>query len=1407
MAQDTIAEDQAEVPSDTQESTRKAGPLRWAARIVGGLLATLVLIVLAALVFLHTAPGRQFIVDEIAKVAPASGLKVEVGRIEGSVLWSSTLYDVRFRDANDVLFLEVPEVELNWRPYRWFTSGLDVRHLVLHDGTLRAFPELEPGDPDAPILPDFDIRVDRFVIDNLTVAEGLLGGAQRSVDFLARADIRDGKVLLDADGEFGGGDAFALLIDAEPDGNDFDIDLNWRAPAGGFLASMVGAEEGLQVTIAGDGSWNAWKGDVLAVQGGENLVDLDLYNEAGQYRLVGDIRPGGYVTGIPARALGEVVRLSAAGTLEDSILDGNFLLNGAGVDVEGVGAVDLANNRFDALDFTARLLDPTLFSETVQFNESTLTGTLDGAFRDLTLVHELQVGELDASGTVLTGLVQQGTLRWDGTRATVPLNATVERVTSGNELVDPRLVGGTLAGTLVYQGSSLLSDNLRLRFPGLDARLALDGNLESGIYRLAGPVDVRGLEFDNIGNVDTAARIRFTLGGAAGWSLETSLQGRVSPVTNDTLANLAGNPILFSGNAVLGGDRPIVFNNFAIDADLLQARLDGRVDDAGTTLVGTGRHAEYGPFTVEALIAEDGPRAELVFADPLPAAGLTDVRVALSPTENGFNIETSGGSMLGQFDGLLDLVIAENGDTRIGVTRLTVAESVVTGDLALVDGGVRGGLDIARGGLNGTIALAPNADGQGFEADVTAMNAVFQGPTPLSINRGNLQASGTFGSVTNINGTFSAQGIRYGSLFLGRAAGNAQMRDGTGTFDAALAGARGSRVSLALNGQINPDRIAVAAKGAFAGREINMPRRAVLLKTADGGWALQKTQLSYGNEGFVIAEGRMGGDLPLQGKLSLSDLPLSLIDVTGADLGLGGTISGVVEMASGRSGMPVADARVMVDGLTRSGLSLTSQPVDLALVLNLSETAMQTRAVMRANGSTTGRLQALISNLPVSGGLNERLYRGDLQAQLRYNGPATALWRLAALDFFDVTGPLQVAANATGTLGNPQVRGSLAGDSLRVQSVLTGSDIEDVRARGRFNGSRLELTSFAGNAPNGGRVSGSGIVDLSGMTAERGPQIDLRLAAIQAEVLDLKTMGATVSGPMRIISNGIGGTIAGRLTVRKARWRLGRAEEAAVLPNIATREINLPADRAPARAASSPWRFMIDASAERGIEVDGMGLESEWSADVQLRGTTDNPIILGEANVIPRQGFYSFAGTRFELTRGRIDFDGGAPPDPRVDILAETEVDGLQVAVNVTGNSSLPVITFSSVPALPEEELLARLLFGGSITELSATDALQLGAAVASLRGGSGVGPINKLRNAIGLDRLRIISADPALGRGTSVALGKNVTRRLYVEIITDGAGYSATEAEFAITSWINLLATVSTVGRNGVAAEYRRDY
>jgi translocation and assembly module TamB len=1377
--------------------------LRW----LGTGAVALVALLLLAVAWLHTGWGRQWVVDQITAYAPASGLSVEVGRIEGSVLWGATLRDVKLRDAKGTLFLEVPEVDLNWRPLKFFFTGLDVRHLVLHRGTLYAAPELIPGDPEAPILPDFDIRVDRLVVDDLTIAKGLLG-EERMVDFRARADVRDGRVLLDANGALGGGDTLKALVDAYPDRNRFDLDLDYRAPAGGLLASLTGADNASRVRIVGDGTWQAWNGALVVTQGGANIGAFRLRNRRGTYSLVGQVRPEDYLKGLPAAALGEVASLAVVGTLKDSVVDGTFALRGRGVSFDADGAADLNDNTFDRLETQLVLLDSELFGPGLSFRDAVVKATFDGPFRQFSAPIELTVGEADLGGTVLRNFVERGTVSYDGTRWVLPLDASVAAITSGNALIDPRLVRGTLRGTVVLADERLTSDGLVLRFPGLAADLTLRGDVTRGGYALAGPVEARGLVLENLGTIDAGGKILFKIGSGVPWTLQANFNGRMPRVTNATLANIAGSNIRFQGGVLLGSGRPIAFDRTRLTASKLTLTIDGKVENGRTTLAGSGRHVDYGPFTVEAALADDGPRATLVFANPYPAAGLRDVRVALAPTRDGFRIETAGQSTLGPFDGLIDLTMPARGPTRIVIEKLDVWRTTVAGALTLGDGAAAGTLTLAGGGLDGTIALVPRGGGQGFDVVLKADNASFGGATPLAIRQAEIDLSGTLGASSwTVNGSASGAGISYGTLFVGRFGGRAQVTDGRGTFQASLTGRRGTRFALQLAGDVAPERIAVAARGDYGGRDIAMPRRAVLLKTADGGWALQKTQLGFGR-GFLLVEGRLGGSEPAQGRLSLANMPLSLLDVAGSDFGLGGTVSGIVDLGSGPNGVPTGEARIMVDNLTRSGLVLSSRPLDLALVARLSPRVLQARAVLRDEGTTEGRLQASITNLPTAGALFDRLYAGTLFAQLRFNGPAEALWRLSTVELIDVTGAAQVAADVTGSLGRPQVRGSLAGDALRVQSALTGSDIRNVRVRGRFSGSRLQLASFAGTSPNGGRVSGSGFVDLSGISAERGPQMDIRLAMANAQVMNLANMGATVTGPMRIVSNGVGGTIAGRLRVASARWQLGVAESAHnTLPTIRTREINLPPDIRLAAAQAAPWRYLIDAVAPGGVEVDGMGLDSEWSADVKLRGTTAAPRIGGEARVVPRQGFYDFAGVRFDITRGAIFFQGESPPDPRIDIRAETVSEGLAVAVTVTGNSSKPEIAFSSVPALPEEELLARMLFGDGVSSLSATDALQLGAAVASLRGGGGMDPINRLRTAIGLDRLRIVPADPALDRGTAIALGKNFGRRFYGELITDGQGYSATEVEFRVTSWLSLLASVNTINRQSVRAEYRRDY
>ncbi len=1413
--------------------------------LAGGILAA----------FIGTDSGSTFVKNQIDGRDFGDTLRVDVGDIEGSVYSKPTLVDVTITTFDPVLdaagepiagrrgpkrmeiFLERATVDADLLRYlrtslsgtiisgldqtvaralgldaEKFAPELNLRLVDIDGGELRYMSELESPDTGNDPIPDIDLEIEKLTIDDFLFPAGTLTEQDLKLALDTSLVLDDGMALVDGSGSVGD-DAFDVDL-AYKTGQPFRLALDVEATDGGPLTALAGLDGAYDARIRGQGTLDKWTGYALASRDDVRLGAFRLTVQDKRASLLGIANPSPFLAGTAAQALGERVRISAVANIEDLLdtesraFDGSFELIGAGVRASGGGTVDLAQVAFDGFDFEAAVTDSNLLGETAQLEDVRIDGVLNGPLANLSIRHNLTASRIAAGAVELSDIAQAGEAKYRDGRLILPLRLSVGRILTGNEMADPRLTDGTIAGNLVYAGDTLTSDQLDISFPGADARLSLDANLATQAIRLRGPAAINRVPIETLGVVNGGGRIDFAYSGDGSWTLTSDFDAAVPVVTNDTIANLAGPRLDIAGGVTVTSNGPITFRQVRLDSRQLDLVLDGRVNDGETSVAGRGRHTQYGAFTVEAALTGRGPEAILVFAEPLPAAGLKDVRVALSPTEEGFAIETQGQSMLGAFDGELGLVSPADGPTRIAIQRLTVAETEVTGDLALGDGGVDGNLAFVGGGVDGTIALAPRGGGQGFTVDLNASNARFGGETPIVIAQGSVQGSGVFAGGISDPGTtadamITAQGVSYGSLFIGRLAANAQLRNGLGEVTASVSGRRDSRFALQLNGQIAPERISVAARGEYAGERISMPRRAVLTP-ADGGWQLAPTQVNFAG-GKTLLEGEFGGSRTRL-DLALDDMPLTLVDIALDDLGLGGTISGSVVYDAPARGLPSGEARVTIDGLTRSGLVLASRPIDLSLVGKLTADRLEARAVLDDEGGQRGRIQMLVSNLPSSGDLVPRLQAGDLVAELRYQGPAAALWRLAAIDAFDFTGPASVAADITGTLANPQLRGSLASDQLRVQSSLSGTDIRDVSVRGNFAGSRLRLTRFSGTASNGGTVSGSGYVDLANLGAGQGPEMDIRVAANNARLLNARGISATLTGPLRIVSNGVGGTIAGRVRVDRASWAFGVADEDVSLPDIPTEEINLPFDIAPPSAGGAPWRYLINAVAPSRVDVDGMGLDSEWSANIRLRGTTDDPRIGGEARVV--RGFYSFAGTRFELTRGRIDFDESGPIDPQIDIVAETQDNGIDVEVSVQGNGQNPEIGFSSTPALPEEEILARLLFGGSVTDLSATDAVQLGAALASLRGGGGgLDPINQLRTAIGLDRLRIVGADPALNRGTGVALGKNFGRKFYVELITDGRGYTATELEFRVTSWLSLLAAVSSIGRESAVAEISRDY
>jgi translocation and assembly module TamB len=1375
---------------------------RRAARALATAVLLALLLVLGAIWAIDTDPGHRFLADRLAAARPQSGLRIHVGRIDGSIWGRMRLSDVRLSDPDGV-FLEAPKLLLDWRPAERVFNRLTLREIAADLVLLHRAPRLRPGEGQGQILPSFDMSVGRLSVTKLQLNPPV-AGARRIIRLDARAELRAGRALIQVQAGAGRSDRLAVLLDAEPDRNRFDVSAAAISPENGVLGSVLGTRRPLDFRLRGDGDWQHWRGNARLLVNREPTLDLALRADAGRYRLSGTIVTANLLVGKLKRLTEPAIVVTGEGTLENRRLSGSLRLRSPALYLAARGTVDLVEGSFDPLSIDAGLLRPPALFPNMTGRDIRLTVVLDGTFRSARYAYRLAAPRIAFDETGFEQVRASGEGRLSPAPVRVPLRLGATRVTGVGDVAGGILSRLQVRGMLDVTSRRVSGRMLQFGSDKLRGTLDLGIDLATGRYDVALTGTLGRYLIPGLGIVDVESRLN-VLPGTGGRGTLVTGRGRaaVRRFDNAFLRSLAGGLPRIETGLVRTPDGIVHFRGLRLTAPALSLTGNGyRRKDGTFHFEGVGTQARYGPVTLVLDGAIDHPQLRLRLQRPADALGLAGVEAALDPVPGGFTWRAAGGSALGPFTAEGRISTPADAPAAVEVASLHVTGAEARGVLRSDPAGFVGRLNVT-GPLAGTVDFAPAGEIQRIETHLTASEARLAGPAAFAVRRGRLDANILLDpAATAIDVRVAAAGLRRGSLSLARLTGQVRLRGGQGTAEAAIAGSRGRAFQLRLGADLTPDQVRVTAAGTVDGKPLALGAPAVLRRDGEGGWRLAPATLSYAGGSATIAgrSGPAGSALDLR----LNAMPLGVLDLGYPRLGLAGAATGSVAFSLGPQGVPNGRASVTIRRLSRAGLQYASTPIDLGVNALIDGRGAVVRAVANSGGRTIGRGQARLAPLGPGAELASRLAAAPLLAQLRFRGPADVLWRLTGVDAVDVAGPIVVAADARGRLDAPVIRGSIGSDAARVTIGAIGADVTGAALRARFDGARLIVDSFRGRAGQG-TVSATGRFDLA---ASEGLGFSLALQAEDALLLNSDDLGATVTGPLTVRYGPDGGTIGGEVRLNRGRFRLGQAAAAAAssAPPLNVTELNRPDDEAEAVALPSPWRLDLRANARNRLAVTGLGLDSEWRARLAIRGTTEAPRITGEAELV--RGGYEFAGRRFELERGFIRFNGESPPDPALDITAEAGITGLNATIRVTGTGQKPEIAFTSVPSLPEDELLSRLLFGTSINNLSAPEALQLAAAVNSLRDpGGGLDPINAVRRAAGLDRLRILPADVATGQRTTVAAGKYVTRRVYVEVATDGQGYSATRVEWELTRWLSLLSSISTLGRTSANIRISKDY
>jgi autotransporter translocation and assembly factor TamB len=278
-----------------------------------------------------------------------------------------------------------------------------------------------------------------------------------------------------------------------------------------------------------------------------------------------------------------------------------------------------------------------------------------------------------------------------------------------------------------------------------------------------------------------------------------------------------------------------------------------------------------------------------------------------------------------------------------------------------------------------------------------------------------------------------------------------------------------------------------------------------------------------------------------------------------------------------------------------------------------------------------------------------------------------------------------LAAALEGPLGEPLVSGTMTVNNGRIRHFSLPHALESINGVMRFDTRSIRLDELSAQL-GGGPVTFGGSIGFDGY---RPGRFDVTMSGTSMVVRFPEGMRSTVDAELTLQGTIEGATLSGEVTVREGEYTrafdtggsfLDLAESA---PQLASTTIQ----------TTVPLRYDVRVNAPSTIEVRNNNMQLLASADLQLRGTYDRPLLFGRAEI--RDGEVLFEGKRYIVTRGTIDFNNPTRIEPFFDLEAETRVrvpgETYTVTLSFVGTFDRLAMQAESEPFLPEIEVLALL--------------------------------------------------------------------------------------------------------------------
>jgi translocation and assembly module TamB len=1390
--------------------------------------------------------------------------QIRLSNIDGILGSDVSIRQITISDAEGV-WLRVNNASLNWNQAALFLGRLEVNSLradsieyVRNAIPVEGAVDLPPPEAGTLEIPEFPVAIQlgELAVPSVTFGEGVFGlGSEISLAGSMSLEGGNLDAVLDIERLDGPGGTLDLDVSYRREGNSVDLGLALVEPPNGVIANLLNIEGRPAMTLTLDG-----EGPVADLTAQMRLLANDrealagtatIAQQADGFAINADL--GGPLSTLMAEPyrpfFGADTRLTANALIRDA---GGFdisalTLSGGQLDLSA-SASTTADNFLSRLDLSASIADPAGGVVTLPVpGSATLVQSADFSVQFGTDASDEWRAGFDIAGFETAGFAAE------------TFGLSIGGVARNLEDPATRMVtfngDGTLSGITADPGvEAALGDSVGLGIAGL---WNAGEPIELAEFRVVGEALTAGMS-GVIDGTDFDGRIALETGNIAPFSamagrelsggLQLAAEGRIMPISggfnlvfDGTGTNLSvDDPVadaLLEGDVTLSGqlartDAGISANDFAIANNQVQFRADGSfasdVSDFNIALdltdLGLIAEEASGALAVRGSARSTAADAPLMLLldgrvpnGQLGEYGLRDAQVGLAANllDGAISGDVTGSAMLDGHRATLNSHFETDAERQaLSGLGFEIAGTRLTGNLTrMVETGLlQGRLDVvapdvtlaaallladASGAVNAAIELTPQEGQQsaGITANVSDLRI-----NDIRIGRADLSAgiADLFG-VPVINGTATASNMLAGGVTVNSLDARASQSGETTSFDAQAALATGTDIDVA--GSLSPvaggyrlalDR-ADLVQGALSARLANPAAIAVQGDSV----TLDALRFNVGS-GSITATGSAGNALDMV--VDISELPLSIVNAVAPDLGLSGTVNGRATI-SGAASDPQVRFEARAGGIGASAIApFGIAPLSLA-----------------ANGSYGGQvlvLDSLTANgnggLSVTGSGRVPLDGRAMALTLNGSAPLALGNQFVSDRGGQLSGTANFDARISGPLTSPQFSGAVSTSGAGYVDPELNLRLTNINGRVALNGTSANVENLSASLATGGSVSASGTVGLTG-----GMPANLSVSINSARYADGSLFVATLSGGLTLTGNLTGSPVlAGNILVEQANITVPDSlGGAAQLIDVQHRRTPGPVQQTLDRARIDVRTGMsasgdgpnllldINVNAPSQIFIRGRGLDAEVGGSVRLTGplTAVQPV-----------GAFSLTRGRLDILGRRVTFETGTVTllgdlDPQINFVARTEGDGITVFVIVAGRASDPEITFSSNPALPQDEVLSRLIFNRSMGELSPIQLAQLAAAAAELVGGGGGGGlVESLRGAAGLADLDIVTDDAG---NVGVQAGTYIQDNVYLGVTAGANGQSKVTINLDVTDELTLKGAAGQDGNSSVGVFYERDY